>query len=228
MSELTIRQPSEELKQKLDDVATHLVNAATLVDEVFTLGRKEGFSEKEIGQMVRNRLVQLGYNPRSIRRLLPPSAKDLTKSRKDNLRDPSNNHDNQANEDKMSSFENQNDFYENRQIISSEMVKALQARIGSLNKQLTEEQSKYEDLTIQYKNSLADQKDLRSKLQAVYEGVRTLHLTREEFPPNFGQVFESQDCVFAVEFKGTKVLDITVITQNQAANDKITYASNNH
>lgn len=63
MSELTIRQPSEELKQKLDDVATHLVNAATLVDEVFTLGRKEGFSEKEIGQMVRNRLVQLGYNP---------------------------------------------------------------------------------------------------------------------------------------------------------------------
>lgn len=152
----------------------------------------------------------------------------MTKSRKDNLRDPSNNHDNQANEDKMSSFENQNDFYENRQIISSEMVKALQARIGSLNKQLTEEQSKYEDLTIQYKNSLADQKDLRSKLQAVYEGVRTLHLTREEFPPNFGQVFESQDCVFAVEFKGTKVLDITVITQNQAANDKITYASNNH
>jgi len=53
-----------------------------LVDKVFTLGREGGFSDNEIGQMVRDRLSQLGYNPRSIRRLLPPSAKDLTKSRK--------------------------------------------------------------------------------------------------------------------------------------------------
>lgn len=86
MSELTIREPSEKLKKKLDEVATNLVNATSLVAEVFTLGREEGFSDNEIGQMVRDRLAELGYNPRSIRRLLPPSAKDLTKSRKDNLR----------------------------------------------------------------------------------------------------------------------------------------------
>jgi hypothetical protein len=231
MSKLIIKQPSAKLKKKLDDVATHLVNAASLVDEVFTLGREEGFSDNEIGQMVRDRLSQLGYNPRSIRRLLPSSAKDLTKNRKGNYGRTHDNGIDGMHEDKMSSFENQNDFDENRQIKSSEMVKAFQVKIDSLNEQLSEEQSKYEDLTnkyedltIQYKNSLADQKDLRSKLQAVNDGVRTLHLTREKFPPNFGQVFETQDHVFAVEFKGTKVLDITVITQHQVANDRIMWS----
>jgi hypothetical protein len=225
MSELIIRQPSEELKQKLEGVATSLRNAASLVDEVFTMGRKEGFSDSEIGQMIRDRLSKLGYNPRSIRRLLPPSAKDLTKSRKGNHGRSHDSSIDGMHEDKMSSFENQNDFDENRQILSSEVVDAFQVKIDSLNEQLSKGQSKYEDLTIRYKNSLTCQQDLRSKLQAVNEDVQVLHLTREKFPPNFGQVFDTQDHAFAVEFKGSKVLDITVITQHQIANDKIMYVS---
>jgi len=216
MSELIIRQPSEELKQKLDDVATSLRNGASLVDEVFTLGREEGFSDKEIGQMVRDRLVQLGYNPRSIRRLLPLSAKDLTKSRKNNLVRDQDNGNSRSDGDIMSSSQNSNNFDETQKIELCEMVKKLQANVITLKGQLAQEQMKSEDLSIQCKNGIKISTELRDQLQALREGVRTLILPRDKFPPNCNQVFELQNYVFLVEFKGTKVLDISVTTQQEA------------
>ena len=75
MSKLTLKQPSEQLRQKLDNIVKHFQNCATLIDEAFALGLTEGFSVKEIGKMIREKLARLGYNPRTIRRALPPLRK---------------------------------------------------------------------------------------------------------------------------------------------------------
>lgn len=103
MNRLMVKQPSEKLIQKLDNVVMHFQNCATLVGEAFTLGKEEGFSEKEIGRMMRKKLAKLGYDPRSIRRALPPSAKDMSKSRKDHLSKSPVNYSDEPDEDKMSS-----------------------------------------------------------------------------------------------------------------------------
>jgi hypothetical protein len=215
---MIIREPSEKLKKKLDDVATHLRNAVSLVDGVFILGREEGFSDNEIGQMVRDRLRQLGYNPRSIRRLLPSSAKDLTKSRKGNLGRIYENGIDGRHEDKMSSFENSNNFDENQKIISSKMFKELQANISTLKEQLAQKETEIDDKSIQIKNSIQHKTELRDQLRAMRESIRTLILPRDKFPSNRDQVFKLQNYVFLVEFKDTEVLDIRVITLEQAYN----------
>jgi len=88
----------------------------------------------------------------------------------------------------------------------------LQDRIDALEQQLNQKQIDYEDLLIRRNNLAAHLTQLMNQSH----NVRTLILTREKFPPNFGQVFETHDYVFVVEFKGTEVLDISVMTQQQA------------
>lgn len=112
----------------------------------------------------------------------------------------------------MSSFENSNDFDENQKIIPSEMAKELQATISTLKEQLTQEQNKNEELSIQNKNA----SNIVAKLwDQLHDGVRKLVLTKENFPSDSGNVFESQDHVFVVEFKGFKVLHSSVMTVEQ-------------
>jgi hypothetical protein len=210
-----IKQPAEKLREKLDAVVTHFRNAAPLVNEIFTLARKEGFSEKEIGQMIRNRLVQLGYNPRSIRRLLPPTPKDLTKVRKDNLVIHQDNSDGKSYEDILSSCESRNEFDENQRDESFDSTDDLQTRIRTLEEQLNQERDKNEDLTIQSKNATISNSELRGKLDAVRNATNILVLAKNNFPQDSNCVFTSEDFVFAVKYKGSKVLDISVVTQNQ-------------
>jgi hypothetical protein len=218
MGKLILKQPTEKLRQKLDDIVKHVRNCATLVDEVIALGKEEGFSEKEIGRMIREKLKQFGYDSRSIRRVLPSSIKDLSKIRKDYRRRSDNNCNDKMDEDILSSSENSNDFDENHKFTSSETVEELQANISTLKDQLVQKQMEIEDLSIQCKNATQILTELRGQLQAMHEGVRTLTLPRDKFPPNCDQVFKLQNHVFLVEFKGTKVLDISVITLEQAYN----------
>jgi hypothetical protein len=106
-------------------------------------------------------------------------------------------------------------YDENSQTAQSEILKELQCKIGNLEDQLKQEQSKNEELSIQNRNA---SNIITQFWDQLHDSVRILLLTREKFPPNFGQVFESQDHVFVVEFKGTKVLDISVMSQQQANN----------
>jgi hypothetical protein len=221
MSKLMTKQPSKKLLLKLDEVVKNFQNCATLVYEAFTLGKEEGFSEKEIGRMMRENLAKLGYDPRSIRRALPPSAKDMSKTRKDFLSKNQVNPKDEPDEDILSSLESRNVTDENHQTIPTEIAKPLQDRIDVLEGQLKHEQSKnedlqgkYEDLSIRRNNLAAQVTQLWNQLHN--EAVRTLILTGEKFPLNSGQVFESRDHVFFIEFNGTKVLDISVMTQQQA------------
>jgi hypothetical protein len=155
MSKLTLKQPSEQLRQKLDNIVKHFQNCTTLIDDAFALGLKEGFSVKEISQMMRKRLAHLGYDPRSIRRALPSSAKDVSKTRKDYLiRNQENSNNDKLDEDIMSSFESRTYYDENQQGASVNVVHELQNKIKLLEEQLSLERAKNEDLTIQRNNAI--------------------------------------------------------------------------
>jgi hypothetical protein len=224
MSRLTLKQPSEQLKQKLDNIVKHIQNCATLINEAFALGLKEGFSEKEIGKMIREQLARIGYNPRTIRRALPPSIKDISKTRKDYLTRNQNN--NRKNEDIMSSFESRTGYDENQQDASVGAVNDLQNKIKLLEGQLSLEHAKNEDLTIQCNNAIHILGQLRSEIKAVHDTTNILIITKDNFPHDSGRVFSSQDHVFAVEFRGTKILDISVKEQRQIQ-DQEQYGFNN-
>ena len=214
MSKLTRKQPSEQLRQKLDNIVKHIHNCATLIDEAFSLGLKEGFSEKEIGQMIRKQLARLGYDPRTIRRALAPSAKDISKTRKAFLTRDQNN--NRNDEDKMSSFESRTGYDENQLDTASNTTNNLQIKIKMLDEQLMQERNKNEDLTIQCKNATAFYSELRGQLETISNTTRILVMTKNNFPPDSNLVFSSEDHVFVLKFKGTKVLDISVVAQKDA------------
>ncbi len=216
MSKLTLKQPSEQLRQKLDNIVKHFQNCTTLIDDAFALGLKEGFSVKEISQMMRKRLAHLGYDPRSIRRALPSSAKDVSKTRKDYLiRNQENSNNDKLDEDIMSSFESRTYYDENQQGASVNVVHELQNKIKLLEEQLSLERAKNEDLTIQRNNAIETLDQLGKKRRVVHDSTDILIITKDSFPPDFGLVFSSLDHVFAVEFRGTKILDISVLTQRQ-------------
>lgn len=218
MDKLILKKPSEKLRKKLDDVVKHIRNCATFVDEVIVLGKEEGFSEKEIGRMLREKLKRLGYDSRSIRRALPSSTKDLSKIRKDYLIRSHDSDNDSMDEDILSSSENSNNIDENQKTIASEMVKELQTKVSTLEELLAQEQMKTEDLSIQCENGIHISTELRGQLHTMRESVRTLILPRDRFPSNCDQVFKLQNYVFLVEFKDTEVLDIRVITLEQAYN----------
>ena len=210
MNKLTIRQPSEKLRQKLNDVVKHFRNCPILVDEAFTLGLEEGFSQKEIGRMIRKRLADLGYDPRSIRRALPSSAKDLSKTRGDYRARGQHESDIRSDEDIMSSSESRITFDENQLDTSSNTTNNLQIKIKM---QLMQERNKNEDLTIQIKNATVFNSELHGQLETISNTTRILVITKNNFPPDSSLVFSSDDHVFVLQFKGTKVLDVSVVAQ---------------
>jgi hypothetical protein len=211
-SKLTLKQPSDELKQLIDQAVRHFHASAGMVEQAFIKGRSEGFSDQQIGRMIKSHMLSLGYDPSTIRRALPSSAKDTTKTRKDYLsRQQYNN--NELYERKNPSYENRNGFDGNR--TSEEIIREQKNKIGELESQLDQERDKNEDLTIQRTNATIINSELRGQLEAVRNATSILVITRDNFPPDYGRVFSSQDYVFAVEFRDSKVLDVSVMTLKQ-------------
>ena len=210
-SKLTLKQPSDELNQLIDQVVRHFHICAGMVEKAFIKGRTEGFSDKQIGRMIKSHMLSLGYDPSTIRKALPSSVKDTTKTRKDYLTRERYNS-NELDERKIPSYENRNGFDENH---TSEAIKGLKNKIGELKSELDEERNRNEDLTIQRNNAISYITQLRGDLKAVCSAVRILIITKDSFPPDYGRVFSSQDYVFAVEFRDAKVLDVSVVTLKQ-------------
>jgi uncharacterized protein YdcH (DUF465 family) len=188
-----------------------------MVEQAFITGRSEGFSDKQIGCMIRDHMLSLGYDPSTIRRALPPSAKDTTKTRKDYLHREQNvdKHD-ELDERIMPSYENRSETNENH--ISYDTIEELKKTIDRLKRELDQERNNAEDQRIQCKNGMFHYTELQNKFNAMHNAPNILIITQDNFPADFGQVFESQDYVFVVEFKGSKVLDISVMSQQQAHN----------
>jgi hypothetical protein len=79
--ESTKKGPSKELRIAIDEIVGSFQKTAVLIDRVFTIGRNEGFNDIEIGIMIKREMLAAKYDPRTIRRSLPPSAKHSEKVR---------------------------------------------------------------------------------------------------------------------------------------------------
>lgn len=154
-------------------------------------------------------MLSLGYDPSTIRKALPSSAKDMTKTRKDYLDRQQYNGD-ELHERKIPSYENRDGFDGNR--ASEEIIKELKGKVGKLESQLDQERFKNEDLTIQCNNAINSITQLQQNLNTVRNAVNILIITRDNFPPDYGRIFSSQEYVFGVEFRDAKVLDVSVMT----------------
>jgi hypothetical protein len=53
----------------------------TVVDEALKQGRKEGFTDRDVGDMTRRKLLTAVYSRMTVSRALPPSAKHMEKAR---------------------------------------------------------------------------------------------------------------------------------------------------
>lgn len=91
-TELTKKEPSKKLQGAILNVVKSFQKTSESINKVFAIGREEGFNDIEIGNLVRKEMLIAGYNPRTIRRALPPTSKQIQKTRKD-----------YSDEDKMSS-----------------------------------------------------------------------------------------------------------------------------
>jgi hypothetical protein len=90
-------KPSSKLQAAIHNIVGSFQKTSSAIDEAFKIGREEGFNEMEIGNMVRKEMLATGYDSRTVRRALPPSAKHIQKTRRDYF-----------DEDKMSSSEHEN------------------------------------------------------------------------------------------------------------------------
>lgn len=66
---------SKKLEQLVDICAQGFKKIEDAVNDTFVQGRKEGFTDQQIGGMIRNRMLAVGFNIRTVQRVLPKSAK---------------------------------------------------------------------------------------------------------------------------------------------------------
>jgi hypothetical protein len=68
-------KPSEKLKEKIHACMSSLQKLGMAVKEALEQGRKEGFTDREIGKMIRDEMLQAGFQRSTITGYLPSSAK---------------------------------------------------------------------------------------------------------------------------------------------------------
>ncbi len=78
---LALKQPSERLKQAINNCSLGFKKLADSIQETLKIGESEGFSPKEIGIMIRQEMTSNGFSLRTVQRYLPAEAKMLSKVR---------------------------------------------------------------------------------------------------------------------------------------------------
>src|SRR5690349_22931127 len=81
-------EPSERLQQAISACATGFKRLRDNINDAIEVGKQEGYTAKQVGDMIRTELAKNNFGDRSIRRYLPTEAKDQSKIRaiKENLR----------------------------------------------------------------------------------------------------------------------------------------------
>lgn len=69
------KAPSKRLKEKIHACIASFQKLGTAVYEALEQGRKEGFTDKEIGKMIREEMLQAGFERSTVASYLPSSAK---------------------------------------------------------------------------------------------------------------------------------------------------------
>jgi hypothetical protein len=69
------KAPSKKLEEKIHACISSLQKLGTAVNEALEQGREEGFSDKEIGKMIREEMLRAGLTRQTVSNYLPKSAK---------------------------------------------------------------------------------------------------------------------------------------------------------
>jgi restriction endonuclease Mrr len=69
------KAPSKKLKEKIHACISSFQKLGAAVNEALEQGRKEGFTDREIGKMIRDEMLQAGFERSTIAGYLPSSAK---------------------------------------------------------------------------------------------------------------------------------------------------------
>ena len=69
------KKPSRVLERKINVCASNFKKLADSIKDALEQGRKEGFSDKEIGKMIREKMLQAGFERRTIINYLPSYRK---------------------------------------------------------------------------------------------------------------------------------------------------------
>ena len=91
------KQISIELQNALNELLVDFEKLQPKVDRVFEIGKLEGLDDKEIGSMVRNKMKE-HYSERTIRKVLPDTAKHSEKVRKFAAKSSANEHEDEDEE----------------------------------------------------------------------------------------------------------------------------------
>jgi hypothetical protein len=69
------KAPSKKLKEKIHACVSSFQKLGTTVNEALEQGREEGFTDKEIGKMIRDEMLRAGFDRSTVAGYLPSSAK---------------------------------------------------------------------------------------------------------------------------------------------------------
>lgn len=69
------KRPSKILERKISACASNFKKLADSIKDALEQGRKEGFSDKEIGKMIKSKMLQAGFDRRTVLGYLPSTAK---------------------------------------------------------------------------------------------------------------------------------------------------------
>ena len=86
---LAIKKPSKILEKLTDKCVLEFGKLNVAVNKALERGRLEGFEDRQVGDMIRRKMIAAGYSRMTVSRALPPSAKHMEKARK-NINNGSN------------------------------------------------------------------------------------------------------------------------------------------
>lgn len=78
---LATRRPSKILEKLTDKCVSEFGKLNVAVNKALEQGRKEGFEDRQVGDMIRRKMIAAGYSRMTVSRALPPSAKHMEKAR---------------------------------------------------------------------------------------------------------------------------------------------------
>jgi hypothetical protein len=76
-----IKKPSKILEKLTDKCVSEFGKLNVAVNKALERGRLEGFEDRQVGDMIRRKMIAAGYSRMTVSRALPPSAKHMEKAR---------------------------------------------------------------------------------------------------------------------------------------------------
>src|SRR5689334_13954005 len=78
--EILVKEPSQTLLEAVEDCVNSFDKTAIAVTKCLEIGKREGFTPRAIGDMIRQRLLRAGFHRSTVSRVLPPEAKHMERA----------------------------------------------------------------------------------------------------------------------------------------------------